>query len=146
MVVSGPGFTRTGLYTHGKLHRPAACGPAFEVRRDGKVVIYEYRFDGVLHRPVCDGPAEMFDLTVMHWEIYAEHGEQHCPPGDIPSLSRYGDDPNGTSFELQYRRHGALHRDPANGPAEIRYDGDFLSLAYHVDGVHLFGASEVFPC
>lgn len=146
VLIAGPGFERAEFFVHGELHRPTKDGPAVEERQHGKVVLYQYRIDGNPHRPVSQGPAEVLDMYGVYWEEYAEHGQRHRPPTEGPAFSCYEDNPSSPAFHVQYTTHGELHRNPADGPAEINHYGDRLDMAYCVEGVLLYKATEVFPC
>jgi hypothetical protein len=90
-------------------------------RKTGEVWRREFRENRELHRPEDEGPAvtELFENSgeVSAVEFYWE-GKLHREDG--PAIIHYHED--GGVWHEWYYRHGLLHRDPKEGPAEIQRD------------------------
>ena len=140
VLAGGAGFHNTD--EDGRTHRDG--GPAYRIEVAGQGFSEGWMQHGILHRNPKDGPARE-SLYMCYSEktpvlFYVEHGHLSRPETDGPALTfgkRFfvyaqdgigGRDTNsGAAMSLPcglvvFMEKGKIHRDPAKGPAIIRYN------------------------
>src|ERR1700674_3153325 len=105
----------------------------------GEQEVCGYYLNGKLHRPAAEGPAHLSRHRrsgIVTDEEYWEHGGPHRNPAEGPAITRRSA-ATGKVIAEEYWWKGRYHRNISDGPALIERtpDGRTVSEAYFANGI-----------
>jgi hypothetical protein len=127
-------------YVNGVLHREGGFALSeIRDGSVGPQEVCSYYLQGKLHRPAAEGPAHVSRHRrsgVVTDEEYWEHGGPHRDPAEGPAITRRSP-ATGKVIAEEYWWKGRYHRKISDGPALIERtpDGRTVSEAYFANGI-----------